>query len=136
LAAARNEVPQTNFPKSSWTFAGYADPVSALVTTLWAGSESKGDVTLASLSPELQQQLKNRFKGQLQANNISLEEFLTLSSRRRVSSITGFRVLDQQAVSEEQVVLHLYVEGKEREDSFRMKKIGTEWKMADFPPDY
>ena len=84
----------------------------------------------------MQQQLEKRFSQQLKANKISLAEFLTLSSRQRVSSITGFRVLDQQTVSDDQVLLHVFVEGKNREDSFKMKKFGTEWKMADFPPDY
>ncbi len=48
----------------------------------------------------------------------------------------GFRVLNQEVVANDQIILHLYVQGKEREDTFKMKKVGNEWKLNQFPPDY
>jgi RNA polymerase sigma factor (sigma-70 family) len=127
---------QTDFPKSSWTLAGYADPALALETVLWAGNHADGKTLLASMTPDLQQQLRQRFGDELQKQGISLEEFFTRSAKNHVSTVTGFRVLNQQIVADDQIILHLYVQGKEREDTFKMKKIGNEWKLDQFPPDY
>jgi RNA polymerase sigma factor (sigma-70 family) len=127
---------RTDFPKSSWALAGYADPALALETVLWAGNHADGKTLLASMTPDLQQQLQQRFGGELQKRGLSLEEFFTQSAKGHVSAITGFRVLNQEVVADNQIILHLYVQGKEREDTFKMKKIGNEWKLDQFPPDY
>jgi RNA polymerase sigma factor (sigma-70 family) len=127
---------RTDFPKSSWALAGYADPASALETILWAGNHADGKTLLASMTPDLQQQLQQRFGDDLQKQGISLEEFFTRSAKNHVSTVTGFRVLSQQIVTDDKIILHLYVQGKEREDTFKMKKIGNEWKLDQFPPDY
>jgi len=127
---------QVDFPKSSWATAGHADPPSALAAILWASNQNDGKAVVAGLTPELEQQLQQRFAPILQKQNISLEEFFTQSSKSLSSAITGFRVLDQKAVSDDQVVLHLYVQGKEREDTFKMKKLRNEWRLDQLPPDY
>lgn len=127
---------QVDFPKSSWATAGHADPPSALAAILWASNQNDGKAVVAGLTPELEQQFQQRFAPILQKQNISVEEFFTQNSKNLSSAITGFRVLDQKAVSDDQVVLHLYVQGREREDTFKMKKLGNEWRVDQLPPDY
>ena len=127
---------RTDFPKSSWALAGYANPASALETVFWAGNHADGKTLLTSMTPDLQQQLQQRFEDELQKRGMSLEEFFAQSAKGHVSAITGFRVLNQEVVADNQIILHLYVQGKEREDTFKMKKIGNEWKLDQFPPDY
>jgi hypothetical protein len=127
---------QMEFPESSWKFAGYADPASALVTTFWAGKQGDGKVILRSLTPELQQQLQQRFEPELKKRGMSLEDFFTQSSKQRVRKITGFRVLGQTAITENEVDLHVYAQGKETEETFKLKKIGNAWKMDQVPQDY
>jgi RNA polymerase sigma factor (sigma-70 family) len=126
-------VPQTDFPRSSWVFSGYADPVSAFVTSFWATSRNDGKTLLASLTPDLLQKLKlNLPRGN---DAVTPEEFLSQdkNSAGRINEITGFRVLKLEVVSNDQVLLHLSVQGKEGELVFKMKKIGDEWKMDNFP---
>ena len=127
---------RTDFPKSSWTLAGYKDPVSALRTVFWAGSRGDGKTVFASMTPDLRGQFQQRFADELKARSVSLEEFFTLTTQERLNAITGFRVLNQEIITHDQIILHLYVQGKEREDVFKLKKIGNEWKLDDFPTDY
>jgi RNA polymerase sigma factor (sigma-70 family) len=127
---------QTEFPGSAWKFAGYADPASALVTAFWAGKQGNGKIIVASLTPELQQQLQQRFGPELTKRGMSLEDFFTQSSKKRVSKITGFRVLGQTVVAPDEVDLRVFAQGKESEETFKLKKIGNEWKMDRFPNDY
>jgi hypothetical protein len=127
---------RTDFPKSSWTLAGYGDPVSALRTVLWAGSRGDGKTVFASMTPDLRNQFQQRFADELKGRNVSLEQFFSLTTKERLSEITGFRVLNLEIITKDQIFLHLYIQGKEREDIFKLKKIGNEWKLDDFPKDY
>ena len=127
---------RTDFPRSSWGFAGYVNPVSAFETTFWAVSRSDGKTILASLTPGLQQQLRQDLARMKQSR--SPEEYLSQdrNSADRLKGVTGFRVLKSEAVSDGEVLLHLSVQGKPDELAFKMKKIGNEWKMDDFPSSF
>jgi RNA polymerase sigma factor (sigma-70 family) len=130
---ANNAQTRTNFPRSSWAFSGYADPTSAFVTSFWATSQNDGKTILASLTPDLLQKLKlNLRRGR---DVVTPEEFLSQNnnSAGRLDGITGFRVLKPEVVSDDQVLLHLSVQGKAGEQVFKMKKIGNEWKLDQFP---
>ena len=124
---------QTDFPRSSWKNAGYADPVSAFETAFWATRQNDGETLFASLSPELQQKLE----GGLRAG-ISPEEFLSQdkNSGSHLNGITGFRVVKSETISDNEAHLHLSIQGKPGEQIFKMKKVGNEWKMDDFPSGF
>ena len=109
-------------------------PVSAFDTAFWAGSQSDGKTLLASLSPDLQQKLGLN----LTRASISPEEFLSQdkNSASRLNGITGFHVVKSEVISDNEVHLHLSIQGKEGEQIFKMKKIGDEWKMDDFPTGF
>ena len=127
-------VGQTDFPRSSWKNAGYADPVSAFETAFWATSRNDGKVLFYSLSPDLQQSLEQRAKG----DGGSPEEFLSRNqnSADHLNGVTGFHILKSQMVSDNEVRLHLSIEGKQVEQTFAMKRIGKEWKMDGFPSGF
>jgi len=124
-------VAQTDFPRSSWKNAGYADPVSAFETAIWATSQSDGKILLASLTPDLQQQLGLN----LAHARMSPEDFLSQpkNSADHLNGINGFHISKLKAVSEGDVRLGISIEGKSREKTFTMKKTGNEWKLDEFP---
>jgi hypothetical protein len=44
--------------------------------------------------------------------------------------VTGFRILKRDAISDDEIFLTVFTEGKKSsEGKFRLKKIGEEWKM-------
>jgi hypothetical protein len=132
----RNHHPgaQVDFPRSSWMNAGYADPVSAFETSFWAASQNDGKTLLASLSPDLQQQLGLN----LTRAGISPEDFLSQdkNSASHLNGVAGFHVVKSEVVSDTEVRLHLSIQGKQGERTFKMKKVGNEWKMDDFPTGF
>src|SRR5581483_9033829 len=131
-----NTQTQTSFPRSSWANAGYADPQSALETIFWAQAQGDGKTYLASMTPDLQQRLEQQFAGQLSKQGMSLEELFTQKSKQHINAVTGFYIWGQQTVSN-QLLLRVWIPGKGQNATFKMKKIGNEWKLdEEFLPDY
>lgn len=124
-------VAQGDFPRSAWKNAGYDDPVSAFETAFWATSQSDGRTLLASLSSDLQLKLGQRAN----LEGIPPEEFLSRNknSASHLDGVSGFNVIQSESISENEVRLHVSIEGKPGEQTFSMKRVGTEWKMGDFP---
>jgi RNA polymerase sigma factor (sigma-70 family) len=127
---------QTSFPRSLWTNAGYADPAAALETIFWAQTQGDGKMYLGSMTSDLQQKLQEQFAGQLSKQGISLEGFLAQKSKQHISPVTGFYISGQQSVSN-QLLLRVWIPGKGQNATFKMKKVGNEWKLdEEFLPDY
>ena len=127
---------QTNFPRSSWVNAGYASPEFALETFFWAQSQGDGKVYLASMTSDFQKRLERKFGNELKEQAVSLNEFLAQKSKEDVRPVTGFNIWGRQVVSNE-AILRVWISGKEKDVTFKMRKVGTEWKLEDqFFPDY
>lgn len=125
-----------NFPRSSWTFAGYADPVSALETLFWAQTQGDGKMYLDSMTPELQQQLQQQFGSELARQGISLETFFASKSKESVHPVTALYIWGHQTVSN-QLLLRVWIPGKNKNATFKMRRIGDAWKLdEEFLPDY
>jgi RNA polymerase sigma factor (sigma-70 family) len=113
-------VGQTEFPKESWAFAGYADPESALQSCMWAAN--KGDVRalLASLAPAGQQRLAGKPQGQI----------LTAKDQADYAKMTGYGIVSKQVLSENEVMLEVHAEGLEQTKKIFMQRIGNEWRLG------
>jgi RNA polymerase sigma factor (sigma-70 family) len=130
----------TDLRKASWNFVGYADPLSALETSFWAASHQEGKTMVASLTPELVQKINQRLGPQLRQHGTSLEEFLSQSKKPMILG-TGFHVIRQETISEDQIRLHVYVEDgvwtgteiKSGEQVFDMRKVGGQWRVEQGP---
>jgi RNA polymerase sigma factor (sigma-70 family) len=122
---------QTDFPSSSWTNAGYADPPTAVLSTLWAIRQGDGEKIADSFTPELQQQFQQMFAKQMQAEGKSFIEILSQEAPKHFSQNTGIKILGQKTVFGDQIALRVYVPGEQREHTFFLKKIGNEWKVND-----
>jgi hypothetical protein len=115
-----------NFPKESWAFVGYASPESAFQSIVWA--LSKGDVKtmLASMAPAELARTQERWAGKSETE-------IADKVRAEFEKVKGFRILRKEALSDDEVVLTLYVEGINPEEGtprMKLQRVGNEWKSA------
>jgi RNA polymerase sigma factor (sigma-70 family) len=132
---------ETDFPKTSWVLAGYADPQSALLSAIWSLSAGDLETFLASLTPsqrEIQLQQLNRAAKKA---GKSLAAYFTLISTTQgdMPKTKGFCILDQQIISDDQVILRINIQGtgpgKEQQVvEAKMIKTGNEWKVDSMGP--
>jgi hypothetical protein len=108
-------------PKESWAFVGYADPESAFQSAAWAMSQGDIKTYRASLSPA-----GNEFR---EAQGKSEDE-LAARGKAEMEKVTGFKIIDKEAVSDSEVILSVYASGINESARFRLQRVGTEWKMA------
>ena len=131
---------ETDFPKSSWTFAGYADPQSALLSALWSLSTGDLETFLASLTPGERERQQQQLKSGAQKAGKSPAAYFTITSTSGdMPKTKGFRVLDQQVISDDQAILRISIEGTGRGTQpkvvvAKMKKTGNEWKVDSISP--
>ena len=55
--------------------------------------------------------------------------------RADVAKITGYRILDKQVLSEDEVVLDCYAEGLNDSQRFLFLRVGNEWKYNGKPKE-
>jgi hypothetical protein len=116
------------WPKARLAFAGYADPVSALQTALWAGSRGDADAVAASVTPQVKSELT---KENWNDHGEPADELAASAKQIAISlsPATGFYVIRQKLNSEDEAVLDVYLEGQGETRKFTLKKIGREWKL-------
>ena len=93
---------------------------------------------LASFTPsERERQLQQLKIGAQKAGKSVAAFFTSLGTQGNMPKTTGFRVLDQQIISDDQVILHVSIQGtapgKEQQVlKGKIIKIGNEWKVDEF----
>jgi len=117
---------QTDFPKASWRFVGYADPESAFESTFWAMNQGDVKAYLASLAPD--GGLFNEAQGK------SESEIVT-QNRQIVQGLTGYKIIDKKTVSDGRVILTFQPEmGTDQNPvppgRMVIRRIGNEWKVS------
>ena len=128
---ASQPVPQTfqaYWPKNELAFAGYADPAAALQTALWSMSRGNPAALAASVTPEA----GSRLTREEWYNHGPPAEELALATKRIAESLapdTGFYLVAQDSISENEASLNLYFAGEGKTRQVTMKKIGPEWKF-------
>jgi RNA polymerase sigma factor (sigma-70 family) len=109
---------QTEFPKASWHFAGYANPESDVMTCMWAVGNGDSKTLLASVSPTEQERLRRG------------NEIITAKDRADYAKMTGYRIIDKQVISEDKVILVVETTRQEQPVKFLVERLGGEWKIA------
>lgn len=112
--------------RENYEFAGYTTPPSAIKSLFWAATRADPQAVLASMSPALKAQTEAEW-----ANKS--EEELKSELQKDNNSVSGYRVTDTLAVSDNEVVLSIYLEGRNRTNKMRMVRVGDEWKIAGKP---
>jgi hypothetical protein len=131
---------ETDFPKTSWVFAGYADPASALMSAMWTLNAGDFDTFMASLTPgERERQLKQLKSGAEKAGKPVAAFFSNLWTQGDMPTTRGFRIVDQQNVSDEQMNLRVSIQGpkagkQEEIVTAKMIRMGNEWKLDSLGP--
>jgi RNA polymerase sigma factor (sigma-70 family) len=131
--------PAVDFPRETWAFAGYAEPTSAFQSLLW--SSTKGDMAtaLASVTPERRAMMEKDWANKSEAE-------ISAGMVQDTQHTRNFRVLGQQVVGNDEVILQVYVVGEKRPETVmlrdaRMRNINGEWKFDGWakkpgPPAY
>jgi RNA polymerase sigma factor (sigma-70 family) len=112
--------------RENYEFAGYATPPSAIKSLFWAATRADPQAVLASMAPALKAQTEAGW-----ANKS--EEELRTELQNDNNSVFGYRVTDTLVVSDNEVVLGIYLEGRNRTNKMRMVRVGDEWKVAGKP---
>jgi hypothetical protein len=117
------------FTQEQWNFAGYASPEAALVSAIWSMKEGNPKTYLDSLSPEEQARMAKIWENKTEAE-------IAAKHQSDVSTISAFRILEQQNVNDNEVQMNVYIEGVGRMEKVSMKRVGNDWKFGGFirPP--
>ena len=117
---------QTDFPKASWRFVGYADPESAFESTFWAMNQGDVKTYLTSLAPD--GGLFNEAQGKSESEIVA-------QNRQMVQGLTGYKIIDKQTVSADRVILTFQPEMETNQNPVRpgrlvIQRVGNEWKVS------
>lgn len=120
---------QAFWQKDQLAPAGYADPISALETTLWAMSHGDTNALWASVTKKASDKLtrlgwNNRRSPSVELSNTTwiIEESLRPSK--------GFYVVGQQDPSPDWAILDVYFAGEGKTRKVCMKKVDASWKFS------
>jgi hypothetical protein len=119
-------LPQDIHPQATWAFRGYGTPDATVESVLSGMVNGDKAAVLAGFSPEMAANIDGQFdKAVEQAKSDDKAEF---------------RVLDRKPISDDQMVLTLYLVTKksngdteEHSEDTVFQRIGGEWKVTDKP---
>ena len=112
--------PEDIYPRELWAFAGYDTPENAIETLAWAISEGDQETYLAALTPEM----RDRMQADLGGGDFADEGPLGMSDT------TGFRIVDREAVSDNEVIYTLYMDGENDEMPVVLQNTNGQWLVA------
>ncbi len=114
----------SHFPRATWAFAGYTNPESAFLSGVWALGNDDAQNWLASLSPDEQARTVDR------ATANPNRDIIGARDPADFAKITGYRIVEKQAVSLDEVILKIYAEGLNQIQKFSIQRLGSEWKVG------
>jgi RNA polymerase sigma factor (sigma-70 family) len=120
-AGAQDKETHDYIQKESWSFLGFADPESAFQSTLWAMNKGDAKAFLTALSPDGEnfKRVADRDENELAAEN-----------KKEMEKVTAYKILDKEAVSNNEVILTVYAQGENALTRFRLQRMGDDWKVA------
>ena len=124
-----HQTTRNDVARAAWTFSGYGDPKSAMMSFLWAIRQADGEQIVAACSPELQQTFQKHIEKQMRESGKSLGEFLAQDAPARFNTTTGIRILELLPVSTDRITLRVLALGEGKEHPITVRKIGDEWKV-------
>ena len=108
------------YPRDSWTFAGYDTPENAIESVTWAISEGDEGNYLASLSPELQNEMQSQLADGTFADIGPTE----------MNGAAGYRIMDRETVSDDERIITLYMDGDRTIVSLSLVNTPDGWRVA------
>jgi hypothetical protein len=124
--AAPTPAPATGtFPREAWKFAGYSSPENALISAIYAMQQGYTKEYFNSLTPDEQARMAKAWEGKT-------PEEIAAKHSSDTAAITGIQVLNQQAVSADEIQMNVHIGGVERAERLSVKRIGNDWKFNGF----
>lgn len=122
----RAQTVQVRWARDQLAFAGYADPESAMVTTLWAFSNGDPKFLLSMLTPDEKALLEKE----------GTSEDVTTRYRKigellYPPTATGISLVGKKLNSPGEAVVDLYYEGEGKTRKFVLKRVEGQWKLHD-----
>ena len=108
-------------------FAGFADPESAMKSTLAAWISGDPGAFVASCVPAARAALEKVREASSEAEFAARTKVLASLYR---PATEGVRILGKKTISEDEAVLDLYFEGDGKSREFLLKRIEDEWKVT------
>jgi hypothetical protein len=109
--------------KAAYTYAGFADPDSALQSMMWAGSTGDAKTILACFPPEaFQDELRTQAQQKQAVEVIS----------RCTSRWSGYRILNRQNFGDDRMVASIAYQtaaGGTIAGKTKMRRVGKDWKF-------
>jgi hypothetical protein len=119
-------LPQDIHPKSTWAYRGYGTPDATIESVLSAMLNGDKAACLAGFAPEMRAEMD--------------EEFESAVKQAKADDPAEFRILDRQPLSEDEMVLTVYITSKdasgkieEHSEKTVFDRIGGEWKVTKKP---
>ena len=122
-------LPQDIHPRATWAYRGFGTPDATIESVLSAMINGDKAAFLAGFTPEMQVQLEKQFDEGAQ--------------KGKADGAAEFRILDRQTLSDDEMVLSLYVTSSEPDGTIQghsektvFDRIDGQWKVtAKHPPD-
>jgi hypothetical protein len=108
-------------------FAGFADPESAMKSTLAAWISGDPSAFVASCVPAARAALEKVREASSEAEFAARTKVLASLYR---PATEGVRILGKKTISEDEAVLDLYFEGDGKSREFLLKRIEDEWRVT------
>lgn len=108
------------YPRDSWEYAGFDTPEDALETVTWAISQGDQNSYMEGLSPELRSEMLAQ---------LADGSFFQLGPLE-MSDASGFRILDREAVSDNQVIYRIYMDGQNDTLDMLLEYQDGQWVVA------
>jgi hypothetical protein len=108
-------------------FAGFADPESAMKSTLAAWISGDPGAFVASCVPAARAALEKMREATSEAEFAARTRVLAALYR---PATEGVRILGEKTISEDEAVLDLYFEGDGKSREFLLRRIEDEWKVT------
>jgi superfamily I DNA and/or RNA helicase len=58
------------------------------------------------------------------------ESEVATENKRELQKVTAYKILDDEAVSDSEVILTVYAQGENALTWFKLQRLGDEWKIA------
>ena len=124
-----NAAQPDNFPRESWTFAGYATPESTMQSLAWAALQGDLNTFINSMSPDRQSHQRQEWQKQGK-NDTQVRERL----RREFGGTKAIRIDGRQLISDDEVIFSMFIEsdnGRGEKANVRLQRIDSEWKVVE-----
>jgi hypothetical protein len=120
LRLATNDSPVATASKDSWAFVGYTNPEAAFQSAFWSMNRGDSAALLTSLAPGGREFQK--------VQSSSSDSYLK-KRQEQFDTVTAFKILDKEIVSQDEAILTVYLDGAKQADRFRLQRFGNDWKL-------